>query len=54
MKTKTFLALTALTAGVAGLSIGLFAPDKTTVHPQPELKVDATPVAAVKSNVVTR
>jgi len=53
MKTKTFLAFTALIAGAAGLSIGLIAADKKTVHPKAELKVDSTPVAAVKSNVVT-
>jgi Do/DeqQ family serine protease len=53
MKTKTFATLLALVSGIAGLSLGLIASDKKAVNKKPDLKIDSTPVAAVKSNVVT-
>jgi Do/DeqQ family serine protease len=53
MKTKTFAILFALASGIAGLSLGLIAADKKAANSKPELKIDSTPVAAVKSNVVT-
>ncbi|MDQ5979278.1 MAG: hypothetical protein QG602_2252 [Verrucomicrobiota bacterium] len=53
MKTKTFATLLALASGIAGLSLGLIAADKKPANKKPELKIDATPVAAVQSSVVT-
>ena len=53
MKTKTFAVLFALASGIAGLSLGLIAAEKKAANAKPELKIDSTPVAAVKSNVVT-
>jgi S1-C subfamily serine protease len=53
MNTKTLIALTAFIAGLAGLSLGLIANERKPVNAKPELKIDSTPVAAVKSDVVT-
>ena len=51
---KTALVL-ALASALAGLSLGLIAAEKKSETPnsKPDLRIDSTPVAAVKSNVVT-
>ncbi len=53
MKTKTFATLIALLSGAAFFSLGLMAAEKKATNKKPDLKIDSSPVASVKSNVVT-
>jgi Do/DeqQ family serine protease len=55
MKSSKVVLFTALVSAVAGLSLGLVAAEKAAAEAgkKPELKIDPSPVAAVKSTVIT-
>jgi serine protease Do/serine protease DegQ len=55
MKSSKVVLVTAVVSAVAGLSLGFAAAEKSVAESskKPELKIDASPVAAVKSDVVT-
>jgi serine protease Do len=53
MKISKAAIITTFVSLLAGLSLGLIAAESKAANSKPELKIDSTPVAAVKSNVVT-